>query len=125
MKKALLFICLCLMFFYYFKSKAIIVVDRYYVNTLGDSGVDWLFYSTSPKEYDYGEGIISGVESIGYNDEVIIVECSLEKFYIIQYKKNKKPYFDEKILIGPLNEKNFSKKKRELNINNVEFSIYL
>ncbi len=123
MKKLIFFVFLCLALFYCLKPKVAVVTDKYYVDKLGDSDVDWLFYSDS-EAHDSGEGIIHSVEFVGYNNEFIIVESSFEKFYIIHYKKNKKPYFDKKILIGPLNKKDFLNKKTELNLNNIEFTIY-
>jgi hypothetical protein len=53
MKKITLFICFCLMLFYYFKPSATIIIDKYYVDKLGNNDVDWLFFSTSSGSNDY------------------------------------------------------------------------
>lgn len=122
MKKSIMFLILILTFSSCFQSKTIRVVDNYFVGKLGDNNTNWLFYGVNEKS-DSGEGIIAGVESLGYNYEFIIIKCSLEKFYIIPYKKNNKSYFDKKFLIGPLDKDTFLKKKEGLNIEDIEFTI--
>lgn len=123
MKKVVLFVVLSLIVSSCFQSKKIRIIDNYFVAKLGDSKTNWLFFG-SDEAAENGEGILAGVKSLGFNSEFIIVECSLEQFYIIQHKKNKKTYFDKKLLIGPLDESIFLKKKAVLQIENIEFTIY-
>jgi hypothetical protein len=122
MKKSIMYFILILTFSSCFQSKTIRVVDNYFVGKLGDNNTNWLFFGITEK-CENGEGIMAGVESLGYNNEFIIIKCSLAKFYIIPYKKNNKPYFDKKFLIGPLDEDAFLKKKEELHIEDIEFTI--
>lgn len=117
-----MFLILILTFFSCFQSKTIRIIDNYFVGKLGDNNTNCLFYGVDKKS-DSGEGIIIGVESLGYNNEFIIIKCSLEKFYIIPYKNNNKSYFDKKLLYGPFDKGTFLKKKEGLNIEDIEFTI--
>lgn len=42
------------------RNNTVKIVDRYYIDHLGDNVTDWLFFGTIE---DGGEGIIGGVES--------------------------------------------------------------
>ena len=95
------------------------IIENYYVGKMGDSNVDWLLYG----DVNFGgEGIIGGVNEIGVDENYIIVDSGLQKYYIIQYTKNKKSYFDKKILIGPLNKVEFNTEKKKLRIEQLDFS---
>jgi len=96
------------------------IVGNYFVDNLGDTNVKWLFFGTGDES---GEGIIPGIKQIGFDNKYIIVSAGLQEYYIIEYKKNKKPFFDREFLIGPLNENDFIIEKRKRKINNLDFSI--
>ncbi len=95
------------------------IIGNYYVGKVGDSKVNWLIYGDINC---CGEGIIGGVNEIGVDDNYIIIDSGLQEYYIIPYTKNKKTYFDKKILIGPLNEDEFNTEKKKLNIEQLDFS---
>ena len=105
------------MFLSCFHDNAIKITEDFSIDKLGDSNVDWLFF----KE---GEGIIGGIEKVGYNNEFIIVKAGISEYYIINYKDSKKKYFEKRLLLGPYDKNTFLKKKKEINIEDINFSIF-
>lgn len=73
-----------------------------------------------------GRGRVSCVLKIGENDEFIIVESDNGKkeFWILEKKKDNSFLNAEEIMLGPYNQKEFLKAKKELGINHIGFTDY-
>lgn len=121
--KKILLVIFCFALNSCLNNHSIQVTDSYFIDNLGDSSTKWLFFR-DPNTRDSGEGIVSGVEAVGYNKNFIIIKASLNNYYILNYSKNKKKYFEVKYLQGPYSEEQFNLKRKDLNIDEINFTIY-
>ena len=102
------------------------IVGNYYLTAPDDDEQLGLTYRYPGDENGYGGIIEQTVFAVGFNKQFIIAKQhppnkEITNYFILPYNLNKEPKNED--LIGPLTLKEFEQKKKELKIENLDFTI--